>query len=241
MRWAGVLVIAAFAVVFAGQGSAAPDPTAEADAILAHAKAASGGGAWDRLQGWHERGVIVRRDGQVDYEAWIDMRDLAIVNTRTADGATVVHGSDGRASWIIDPAGGVRFDTTSNGLAASRRNAYFSIFGYFFPKRFAAQRVYVGPQVSGGVTYDVVRVTPADGSPMELWIDRATHRIGALVDPDKAHPMIALLSDYRPVGGVMVPFTVATSFGGPRAAIVQHIGAYDFGPPDPSRFTPPQP
>lgn len=241
MRWASVLAVVALVLAFARPGAAAPDPTVQADAILAQAKAATGGAAWDRLQGWHERGVVQRSDGQVAYEAWIDLRGLSMVSSRTVDGSTVIRGYNGKTTWVIDPAGGVRLDQSAAQLMGGRMSAYFSAYGFFFPNRFPAQRAYVGPQSSGGVIYDVVRVTPAGGQPMDLWVNRASHRIGAMVDPDKTRPMIALLTDYRPAGGILAPYTVETSFGAPRAARIQRISAFDFNPLDPSRFTPPEP
>ena len=42
-------------------------PAVEADALLGQAKVAMGGPAWDRLKGWHERGVIERGGGDIDY------------------------------------------------------------------------------------------------------------------------------------------------------------------------------
>lgn len=247
MRWVGVWTVVAFAAVFAGQpyvaasGMSPQAAAAEGDFILAQAKAAAGGDAWDRLQGWHERGVIQRGDGQVTYETWIDLGGLGIVSTRTMDDSTVVHGADSRTSWVIDPAGGVRLDASPAQLAEGRRNAYFSAFAFFQAQRYPAQRQYVGTQLMGGATYDVVQVTPSGCAPMDLWIDRKTHRIGAIVDPDKANPLIALLADYRPTQGVLLPYTIAESFGGPRAASVQHVAAYQFSPIDPSRFSEPQP
>lgn len=241
MRWTSVLAVASLVLALAGPSFAAPDPTAQADAIFAQAKAATGGAAWDRLQGWHERGEIRRQDGQVGYEAWIDMRTLSMVSSHTADGGTVIRGFDGRTTWVIDPAGGVRLDASPGQLAAARTGAYFSVYGFFFPNRFPAQRTYVGPQSMGGAVYDVIRVTPAGGYPLDIWIDRTNHRVGALVDPDKAHPTITLLTDYRPAGGVLTPFTVETSLGGPHAVRIQRVSDLDFAAPDPAHFVAPEP
>lgn len=241
MRWASVLAVASLVIVMAGPAFAAPDPSTLADAILVQAKAATGGPAWDRLQGWHEQGVIERPDGKVGYEVWIDMRNLSMVSSRTTDGATIIRGFNGRTSWMVDPAGGVRLDQSASQLAAARTSAYFSAYGFFFPTRLPAQRTYVGPQSMSGAVYDVVRVTPAGGDPLDIWIDRATHRIGAMVDPDKAHPAIILLTDYHSVAGVLAPFTIETSFGGPHPARIQHISGLDFAAPDPARFTQPEP
>lgn len=241
MRSGRMLVLATIVLALAGSARAAPDPTAAADALLAQAKAATGGQAWDRLQGWHERGEIAHGANTVSYEAWIDPETLAMVAERTADGATVAHGANSQETWVMDPAGGVRIDTGAAARSAGFRGAYFSVFAFFEPARHPAQRVYVGQRTLGKATCDIVRVTPAGTAPMDLWIDEASHRIVAMVDPDPTHPNIALLTDFRPVGGVLAPFTVAESAGGGRTTSVEHVASYDFGPVAPSRLAPPQP
>ncbi|MDR3512392.1 MAG: hypothetical protein P4L73_12215 [Caulobacteraceae bacterium] len=237
-----IFALAAFsAALFGGASVAAPASMAPADVLLAQAKAATGGPAWDRLQGWHERGVDNRPGQAIAYEAWIDLRSLAIVNVHTVDEVPVTRGGDGRTTWVIDPAGGVQIDPNPQAVAGARRSAYFSAYGFFFPDRLPARRAYVGPLVSNGATYDVVRVTPGDGAPMDIWIDRATHRVTAFVDPDRRHPTIALLADFRPVDGVLLPHTVAQSGGGVKPTSVEHVAAYDFNPAEAGRFTPPAP
>jgi hypothetical protein len=242
MRSAVASVVAVFcAILLAGEARAAPDAVAQADAILAQAKAATGGAAWDRIQGWREKGVISRGGGDVAYELWIDVRRLAIVSQTSGRGGVRTHGSDGHTTWTIEPGGAVSTDAAVKSLRGARQSAYFSLYGFFFPKRFPAERVYVGPQSADGKIFDVVRVTPVDGDPMELWVDRTSHRVAALVDPSQAHPLIAFLADFKPVDGVLLPYTIGESAAGGKARSVQLVTVYDFSPSDLNRFKPPTP
>jgi len=240
MRSALTLAMACLAaVLFAGAPRAAPDPVAQADAILDQARAASGGPAWDKLQGWSESGVINRAGRTIAYHTWIDARRLTLLTERNVDGKVVTRGFDGRTVWVSGADGVVHATQDASAVQSARRNVYFDIYGFFLPKRFPAQRVYVGPQVSNGQVYDVVRITPQDAEPMDVWFDRRTHLVWAIVDTDKAHPLIALLADFAPTGGLMLPHTVAQSAGGPVAESIQHIAAYDFQAAEPKSFASP--
>jgi hypothetical protein len=227
------------AALLAGPAFASTDSTALADSILDQAKAVSGGAAWDRLQGWHERGVIERGDDQIDYEVWLDLHKPGMVSQIVAPGRWQTRGFDGRVAWLIDPSYGAIADPAANAIAEARRNDYFGLYGFFFPGRFHAKRDYVGPRAARDKIYDVVRVTPDGAAAMDLWIDRQTHQLTAVVDPDKAHPLIAYLKDFKPVEGVLLPFTILQSTDGSKTVSVRRVDAYDFARVDPKRFVSP--
>ena len=76
---------------------------------------------------------------------------------------------------------------------------------------------------------------------MDLWIDRNSHRVMALVDPGQDPPVIAALSDFRPVAGVVLPFAVSQKAVGAGAASQRRVLVYDFERVDPKRFASPAP
>jgi hypothetical protein len=238
-------LVAIGAVLFASPPPAASaavsSPSAQADEILTQAKAATGGGAWDKIKGWHERGVIERAGSETTYEIWLDVHRQGMVSQITTAGRWQTRGFDGKAAWVIDASDGTTVDNGEAAVREARRNDYFSAYGFFFPDRFAAKRVYVGGEAVKDVTYDVVRVTPEGGAPMDLWVDRKSHRLMALVDPGQDPPAIAALADFRPVAGVLLPFVVTQKAVGAKAASQRRVIAYDFDPIDPKRFAAPTP
>ena len=94
---AAALLVAAVA---AGQARSAPT-AAKAMMVLSAAKAATGGAAWDRIRGWHERG----RHGDVAYDTLLDFRSYRGRYASTRDGKTRVHGFNGWLVWDVAPDG----------------------------------------------------------------------------------------------------------------------------------------
>ena len=114
--------------------------------LLAMAKAASGGAAWDRLEIIHDTGTAIMETGEVSrYEHWSDLRTLSN-RAGSGDGYMIF---DGRVAYSCqsvscDPA--TKLDSAEIGSAA-----YINAFGYFFPTRFPASFRYKGTRVDGGV------------------------------------------------------------------------------------------
>jgi hypothetical protein len=224
--------------VFAGSSLAAEDPAALGARLLGEAKLASGGEAWDRIQGWHERGDIPTGRGAATYDSWADVRRPTLLVQVNAEGHTTSDGFDGTTAWSVDGKGAVKADASAEATGRGRRNAYFAMYGFFFPGRFPTRAAYVGSHQGSGVVYDVIAVQPVGGAGSELWLDRNTHLPLAVVSLDKAHPMTTFLADFKVVDGVSLPFTVQQ---GPDAAhqLVRHVVAYDFDPIPPERFARP--
>jgi hypothetical protein len=233
------LAAALLLIVLAGPVWAADDPAARGAALLAQAKAASGGPAWDALGGWHESGAAIVGGVQGTYDTWCDLRRMGMANHHVLAGAAQMRGFDGATVWISDNGGPVRAFQTPQALATARQGAYVSAWGFFFPDRFAAQRVYIGSASVDGFEFDIVQVAPQDGLPMELWIDRKSHLVTRMVDRTGPRTAVAVLSDFRVVDGVLTPFLVAESDGDPKHTLELHINAIDFSPIDPARFAPP--
>jgi hypothetical protein len=141
----------------------------------------------------------------------------------------------------MDGDGPVRSSQTPHALATARQGAYVSAWGFFFPDRFPAQRIYIGSASVDGFDFDIVEATPQGGLPMELWIDRKSHLVTRMVDRSGARTAVAVLSDFRTIDGILTPFVVAESDGDPKHTLELHISAIDFSPVDPARFAKPRP
>lgn len=226
-------------LLLAAPAVAQDDPAARGAALLAEAKAASGGAAWDALAGWHESGVAILGAAQGVYDTWVDLHRMGMANRHALGGSTQAHGFDGATVWSLADAGPARTSQSPQALAVARQGAYISAWGFFFPDRFPAQRAFIGEATVDGSDFDIVQVAPTGGLPMELWIDRKTHLVTRMVDRSGPKTAVAVMSDFRLVGGVLTPFVVAESDGDQAHTLELHISALDFGPIDPSRFAPP--
>ena len=215
---------------------AAPAPSPER-ALLAEMKAACGGAAWDRVQGWHETGRAELPGGQtIPYEAWHDIRTLRTTYAQQA-GPTMISlsGYDGTQLWRAAPGGQVERTSDPAVLRRKVRDFYVSSFAFFFPDRFPATFALLGTRSHEGRDYDVLQITPANADSVELWVNRQTHRIGRIVAPGES----AELSDYRDFDGLCTATTGRQGDGDPAHTIVLHVERVELGPIPADRFAPP--
>jgi len=207
-----------------------------ASALLARMRAACGGDAWDRVQGWHETGrVDLPGQSGLQYEAFHEIGTLRTTYVQRLNGRIIrLGGYDGATSWRVRPDGSVETGSDPAALRRTRRDMYLSNSGYFFPNRFPADFALAGVQTLNGRTFDVLRVTPANAESADLWVDRETHRIGRIVAGEEA----AEGSDYRMFGGVCGPTRLRQGDGDPAHEVMLRVETVDTGPIDPARFVP---
>jgi hypothetical protein len=225
----------------AAQARAAPKAqlgyTREAQRVLAAARAASGGAAWNLLRGWHETG----HQGAQPYEAWFDtLRYGMRIETRDAAGAVSAEGFNGQGFWRIASTGQSSGVDDRAEVARARTAAFLGASGYFYTGRFDAHGELAGVRRAHGHAYDVVRVQPWDGAPCELWFDRASHLLARIVDRSGPQPVTTELSDYRAVGPIRVAFHVTVQGPGPAAVLDRHLDAVVFSAPDRALFSLPR-
>lgn len=223
------------AAALAAQAPAAP---ADADTLLNEMRAACGGDAWDRVQGWHETGRVdlPGRPG-VPYETFHSMRAPTMVSRNRVEGRIVRQsGYNGELGWRIGPDGAVQLQRDPAALRRMRRDAYLSSFGWFLRDRMPAGFGLAGVQTRDGRTFDVLRITPEGADGFDLWVDRATRRVTRIVAGEE----YAELGDYREFAGVCTATTGRQGDGDPTHEIVLHVETVETGPVDPAVFTPPQ-
>jgi hypothetical protein len=213
-------------------------PARDAGAIIAEMKAACGGDAWDRVQGWHETGVVeVPGRPPMDHQVWHDMRSLKTAMVTRLNGQIVRHsGFNGMTYWQVGLDGTVRAGAEPDKLRSQLRDTYLSSAGWFFPKRFPAAIALAGTETSDGKPMDVLRITPEGADSFDLWVDRDTHRIRRIV----AGKEYAELSDYRTFGGVCSATRGRQGDGDPAHDIVLHVRSVETDAPiPPAIFEPP--
>ncbi|UAJ09306.1 hypothetical protein [Polymorphobacter megasporae] len=234
LRLAAMLAVSTSAVA-----ADIPLDVARGQSILAEARAACGGQAWDRIAGWHERGrITIAGHPEGSYEEWSAITSLAMAMRTEPGGAAVSHiGTDGTTSWRRLPAGGVDVGSASGPSRLHLRDAYLSNFAYFLPTRFPAAVVAEDPRTVGTTVYDVVTVRPAGSEDFALWIDRASHRVARIVVGNQ----VAELRNYRTVSGVCAPTLAIQTDGNPAHTTTLDIDSVDTAPLSPAVFAVPRP
>jgi hypothetical protein len=174
--------------------------------ILAKAKAASGGAAWNRIHSLRSKGTI-KAGGLTG--TYTSLEDLST-------GRSVIHfklgpiagaqGFDGKRGWTKQPGGEVAPDDSPKARKADATGAYRTAHGYWRPQRWPAKIASLGKRTSDGKTFQVLRITPRGGNPFELWINAKTHLIARTVDRSSVPPETTYFSDFRTVHGVKMPF-----------------------------------
>lgn len=207
--------------------------------ILADARAACGGPAWDRLAGWHERGrITIPGHPEGSYEEWSAITSLAMAMRTEPGGAPVSYaGTDGTTSWRLVPGGAIDAGPPSGPNRLHLRDAYLSNFAYFMPVQFPAAVVAGDPRTVGATVYDVVTVRPAGGEDFDLWIDRASHHVARVV----VGKQVAELRNYHSVSGVCAPMLAIQTDGNPAHTTTLDIDSVDTAPLSAAVFAVPRP
>lgn len=211
--------------------------TRDAQRVLAQARGAAGGDGWNFLRGWHETGRV---DG-VAYETWIDPVRYGLRVEVHAAGGLQVHGFNGLGAWKIAPGGEATGTGDPGPVGEARAEAFYSIYGFFFPGRFDAHGDYLGTRQLAGRSFDVVEVKPWSGAARELWFDRRTHLLARMVDRAGPKPVTTELSDYRKVGPLKVAFRYVVERGDGAPAQVRQVETLTFTPADRAMFSLPRP
>ena len=199
-----VLALACLALISVG-GTARAQYSRPAERVLTRAFAATGGSGWYMLRGWHETG----RKGGLAYESWIDpLRYGLRTETRDAQGLRI-HGFNGQAEWEVGPDGAITAVNDHPTLTKARTEAFFAASCFLFRGRFDARGDYVGVRSLGGRSLDVVRIQPWGGERRELWFDQKSGLLVRIVDRTGPRATAVRVSDYRKVGPVLIPFSLA--------------------------------
>jgi hypothetical protein len=242
-RLGGIWAFSALALLGLTTSLLAADTPPTADALIAAAKQATGGPAWDKIVTWHEKDVVLAGGLTGTAEAWADFPTLHNSGSYKVGPASGGSGWDGTRVWTTDSSGEVRIESSEESVADATQDAYRSAYAFFFPGRFPDSREYAGPRQADGKTFEAVKLTPKGADPFEIWIDPASHRIARAVQLTGAHPQTFILSEYAPFGGIIVPRKIITRVAhDPKFDIVSEATSIEFtGPEAPNRYAPPPP
>lgn len=230
-RRRALLLVVWFAPAMAALAQIGGPPKPDAQLILAAAKAASGGAAWEALTSQHSKVTIHTGGFSGTAERWSDIatgRSLIRFAVGPVSGAG---GFDGKVAWSQDETGQsqVATDATSRELAVNA--AYRDRLGFWFPSRAPAVIAYKERTEADGATFEVIRVTPDGGRPFELWINMETKLIERLVEREDKATRTETYMDLRTVQGVQIPFRVHASRGDPRFDETVVVESMNFNAP----------
>ncbi len=228
----------AMLIISAPRAVAAETPSA--DALLRQSCLASGDAALRRLAGAEVTGVIEAGGLKGLFRQRIDFRQGRDVTTFDLGATKGAQGVEPDRSWWTDEKGLTGVEDGPDAVADAVTASYNDRDGWCRPGD-AAPAAWLGPQVVGGRTFDLVGVTPPGGRPLTVWIDPATHFVARIVFRDsQGRDNTSTLSDYREVAGAWFPFAERDSSGDPRFDQVLRVeridvrtdlGDADFAPP----------
>lgn len=216
--------------------AAAPDPIA----LLAAAKAASGGAAWDAMKSQHSEVKLGAANLEGAVERWSDVTSGQSVLRYSIGPLTGAAGFDGKVVWTQDGIDPPKVETAPAALELAANAAYRDRLAFWYQDRAPARIVYKERANVEGHTFDVVSITPNGGRPFEFWINPETKLIERLVEREADVTRTEIYTDRRDVQGVKIPFHVRTTRGVPKfdeVVLVQKItfnepvAGIAFGPP----------
>jgi len=228
-----------FSVLLFSLGAAAgPDP----QALLARVKQASGGAAWDRITSTHAKVSLETGGLKGSAESWEDVRTGRSVSEYQLGPVSGGGGFDGKSVWTRDSSKQVRIEEGGDAKEAAANDAYRSARGYFYPARWPAQFESQGEMTEGGRRFLVVRATPKNGRPYDIWIDAGTHLIDHTSEKGAIETLTVFYSEYREVQGVRVPFAQRSTNGEEKYDQHVQVQSIEFNVPvADARFAPPAP
>ncbi|HEY6319926.1 MAG TPA: aspartyl protease family protein [Thermoanaerobaculia bacterium] len=216
-------ILSLLAIVYAGRGSAAPAPGSgdartapAAAAVLARAKEASGGKAWDAVATRHVRARL--------HVGGLDGSAESIEDVRTGHHALHyslgplrgAEGFDGTAAWTQDASGQAQAEESEDARRGAADEAYRTALAFWYPQRWPAQIESLGRREDGPRRFDVLRITPRGGRPFELWVDAASGLFDRVVETGAIDTRTAFFSDFREVDGVKLSFATRSTNGDTR-------------------------
>jgi len=207
------------AVMTAGILGLAAAPASAQDSaqdILARAKQASGGAAWDKVVSIHTKFAIAVGGMKGTGESREDIRKGRFVETFQLGVYAGAEGFDGRTVWTQDASKHAHAEEGGEARAAAANDAYRRTQAYWYPERWGGQIESSGQKEENGRKLHVLRIAPTGGRPFDLWLDARTYLTDRVVEQAGAETRTTYFSDYRQVSGLKLPFASRTTNGEAR-------------------------
>jgi hypothetical protein len=204
--------------------------TDSAQELLAAAKAASGGAAWDGITSLHLKGSIATSGLEGTIESWEGLVRGRVVTRADLGILTVANGFDGTTPWNQDPSGDVTEQGSERDLRSAHNEAFLSARAYWYPDRWAAEISAGGPREIDGHTYHVLEIVPEGGGQLEMLFAADTHLAARIIELDANPVETTYLSDYRAVGDLMLPHRIRASTGDSQYDVMIEVTSVEINP-----------
>jgi len=154
----------------------------------------------------------------------------------------IPEGVSDTTGWRVDPSGRLLM-LDAKDLEDAREGAWFENMMWLTPGEGGGSVRVAATEKDGGQTYDVLEVTPPMGTSRRYWVNQKTGLIDREGTKHDQQQIDGTLSDYRNVGGRLVPFlSVERIVGMPANDLTIRVDSIVFNAPiDPARFAPPAP
>jgi len=229
VRFLFVLTLSLAAVHAGAQApvARAPDPAA----LLAAAKAASGGAAWDAMRTQHSTVKLAAANLEGTVQRWSDIATGQSFLRYSIGPLTGAAGFDGKSAWTQDGADAAKVETAAPALELAANAAYRDRLAFWYPDRGRARIAYKERAEADGRKFDVVSIIPEGGRGFEFWINVDTRLIERLVEREAELTRTEIYSDRRDVQGVKIPFLVRTTRGDPKLDEIVSVQKIVFNEP----------
>ena len=191
--------------------------------ILAKAKAAMGGSAWDRITAIRSTGTLNTSGLHGTIEILEDLRRGANLTRYDLGALRGADGFDGRKAWSQDSSGHAIVKGDAEGRREAANAAYLACRAYWFPQRWPADLAWLGTRKDGGGSFDVLQITPKGGQSFELWVDARTGCFDRTLEVKGSATETTFFTDYRDVAGVKLPFATRAGKGDVQFDGLVHI------------------
>jgi Aspartyl protease/PDZ domain len=195
--------------------NAAPGQTPDfrAAEILARAKQAAGGAAWDSVRFIRMKMQVETSGLKGPAESLEDVRTGTYVDTFKLGTFAGASGYDGKTVWEQDSSGQVAIMGADDQRQGAANEAYRRARAFWFPDRAKANVAYGGEAADAGRKFHVIKISPEGGRPFDLWVDAETFMTARVAERNSRELRTTLTSDYRNVEGRMLPFAVRVTNG----------------------------
>lgn len=179
-----------------------------ADTILAAMRQASGGDAWNDVSTLHYTTTLSVRGQLVGAEHWEDVKTGRYRVQEVLPDHTAQDGFDGITPWH-ESGSGIAYTLGDIDSAQGAADEAFRVSrSWWFRDRGPATIALAGSRDENGRSFDILDITPQGGRPFEAWIDRKTHLLARIIEQQAEDRVVTDYSDYRPVRGIVLPFTI---------------------------------
>lgn len=175
-------------------------------AVLKQMRLASGGAAWDRVAEIVESGQMRENGftGQLTQSEDLKTGSYAFKAEFPTAKAWIGQGVHQDDIWTLNQQGDLAVHSGAHDDNNALTDTYLYRRGYWRQGFDGAEVTTDPPASEDGVSFERVRIPPAHGETVVLWINQSAH----LLDREQWGDAAKRYSDYRVVNGFKIPFSI---------------------------------